>query len=669
LQRIRRLISSEWFLLLVVTILAAALRLYALDRLPPGLYHDEAYNGLDALDVIRGSRPIFFEANNGREPLFIYLVALSVSCLGRSPLAIRLVAALLGTLTVPATYWMAREMLGRREALLSAVVTAITFWHLNLSRVGFRAVSLPLLTALCLWFLARGLWTRPRKVGRRQGWLDFGLGGFCLGLSFYTYLAARFLPIVFVAWIAYQLWRRQPVNWHGWLLFFTVALLIASPLLIYAAQHLDTFSERSMQVSIFNPDINQGDFIGIFLRHVAKTLSMFNWRGDFIPRHNMPYRPVFDLAMGLFFLLGLAAALRRASERHGYALLLIYWVVMLIPTILAEDAPHFLRAVGILPVLCVFPAVGLKTLWDALRARTTVQIASLAVALLLGLSLYATVNDYFFDHVRSEAAYYNFETGAAELAAQVNRFVGTGWHRRSGLRVPEETPLPDRHAYLDERLWHDWTSLRYLVPDTPNVVLLGESTSPRLPAPEDEVWLIVWPYAEYHQYLDLLPRGRLISAREGPLERGDLEQQARLLCIVYEAMPTDQVPSNLQARFERGIELLGYEWQKERNGTRLRLYWRAGAKLDEDYSVFVHWKQDDQMVAQSDSYPAQGYYPTGIWRPGDVVADDHLLTVSVVPSEGDAISVGLYSLQTMERLQVLDSSGVAVADHVMIELP
>lgn len=661
MQRIRRLISSEWFLLLVVTILPAALRLYALDRLPPGLYHDEAYNGLDALNVIRGSRPIFFEANNGREPLFIYLAAWSVSCLGRSPLAIRWVAALLGTLTVPATYGMARELLGRREALWTALVTAITFWHLNLSRVGFRAVSLPLLTALCLWFLARGL--------HRNRLLDFGLGGVWLGLSFYSYLAARFLPIAFALWILYWLWRRQPINWRGLALFFAVALIIASPLLVYAVQHLDSFLERSMQVSIFNPDINQGDFVGTLLRHVGKTLGMFNWRGDFIPRHNLPDRPVFDFAMGLCFLLGLATALRRAFERQEYALLLIYWMVMLIPTILAEDAPHFLRAVGILPVLFVFPAIGLKTLWEALRARTAKQIASLAVVLLLGWSLYATVNDYFFHHVRSEAAYYNFETGAVELAAQVNRFVGTGWHFGSGLRVLEEMPVPHRRVYLDERLWRDWTSLRYLVPDTPNLMLLGESASPPAPQSEDEVWLIVWPYAEDNQYLTLLPMGRLISVREGPLERGDLEEQARLLSVIYEAVPAGQVPSNLQVPFERGIELLGYEWDNELNGTRLRLFWHAGAALDADYSVFVHWRRGDQVVAQSDSYPAQGYYPTHLWRPGDIVADDHLLTPSLVPGEGDLISVGLYSLQTMKRLQVLDRSGAAVADHVTIELP
>jgi 4-amino-4-deoxy-L-arabinose transferase-like glycosyltransferase len=659
LQRIRRLICSEWFLLLAVTIVAAALRWYALDHLPPGLYHDEAYNGLDALGVIRGSRPIFFEANNGREPLFIYLVALSMSFLARSPLAVRMVAALLGTLTVPAAYLMARELLGRREALLTAAVTAITFWHLNLSRVGFRAVGLPLLTALCLWFVARGQHTRRRT--------DFALGGFCLGLSFYTYLAARFLPIAFGVWILYRLWRREPMNRRGWLLFFAVALIVASPLLVYAAQHLDTFSERSMQVSIFNPAINQGDFAGTLLRHVGKTLGMFNFRGDFIPRHNLPHRPVFDLALGLAFLLGLATVMRRASQRQQYALLLICWVVMLLPTIFAEDAPHFLRAVGILPVLFVFPAVGLKMVWDALRARTTLQMASFAIALLLGWSLYATVNDYFFQHTRSEAAYYNFEAGATEIASQVNHFVGTGWHQGSGLRVAEQTPLPHSRVYLDERLWRDWASLRYLVPDTPNFVLLGESAPP--PTSQDTVWLITWPYTEYQQHLKLLPMGQLISAREGPLERGDLEEQARLLCIIHEAVPARHVPSNLMVQFERGIQLLGYEWLKKGAGLRLRLFWRAVEALDVDYSVFVHWRRGDQAVAQSDSYPAQGYYPTHLWRPGDFVADDHPLTASAAPGEGDSISVGLYSLQTMQRLQVLDATGAAIADHVTIPLP
>lgn len=659
LQRIQHGLSSEWFLLLATTALAALLRLYALDRLPPGLYHDEAYNGLDALGVIRGVRPIFFEANNGREPLFIYLVALSVSLLGRSPLAIRLVAAILGILTIPAAYWMAREFLGRREALFTALVTAVTFWHLNLSRVGFRAVSLPLLAALFLWSLACGL--------HRKRWYYFALCGFCLGLSLYTYLAARFLPLFLLLLTLYWIWHRQKIAWHGLLLLGVVALMTALPLLCYALRHLDTFLARSAQVSIFNPLINQGDVTGTFLRHLGKTFAMFNWRGDFIPRHNMPYRPVFDPLMGVLFLLGLAISLGRAFQHQEYAILLIYWLTMLTPTILAEDAPHFLRAVGILPALFAFPAVGLNAVWEALQARSPRWVASLLAILLIGTRLCVTVNDYFLRHMRSETVYYHFESGATELASEINRFVGTGWHQAAGLRVLPTPTLPGRRVYLDQRLWRDWASLRYLIPETANVVLLGDHIPPS--SPSESVWLVVWPYAEYQPYLALLPVGSLISARAGLWERGDLDREARLLCIIYQAEPANQVPANLQVRFEKGITLLGYELKRESTSLHLRLFWRTNTPLDADYTVFVHFKQGEQMVAQSDAYPAQGYYPTHLWRPGDLIADDHLLTPLPSQFQDCSLTIGWYDLRTMTRLQVLDEHNQPRADAVTIPLP
>jgi len=63
-----------------VIALAGILRFWQLGDVPPGLYRDEAANGLDALDVIEGRRdgqsPFYFSANNGREPLYIYLTTL-----------------------------------------------------------------------------------------------------------------------------------------------------------------------------------------------------------------------------------------------------------------------------------------------------------------------------------------------------------------------------------------------------------------------------------------------------------------------------------------------------------------------------------------------------------------------------------------------------------------
>ncbi|MGB9879926.1 MAG: hypothetical protein ACPLRM_04100, partial [Anaerolineae bacterium] len=465
----------------------------------------------------------------------------------------------------------------------------------------------------------------------------------------------------------YLILRRQRVDWRGLFLLCMVAFVTAFPLLLYAFRHWDTFLARSAQVSIFNPLINHGDLMGTLLRHLGKTFAMFNWRGDFIPRHNMPYRPVFDLPMGLLFLLGLGISLRRALRHWEYALLLLYCFFMLIPTILAEDAPHFLRAVGVLPALFAFPAIGLNAVWETLRARISQQIALLLSILLIGASLCLTVNDYFLRHMKSEAVYYRFESGLAELASEINHFTGTGWYQGSGLRVALTSPIPRRRVYVDELLWRGRPSLRYLIPETPSVISLGSTATP--PPSEEMVWLVVWPYEDYSPYLSFLPVGNLISARAGPWEMGDLDQEAHLLCIIYEAEPVSQVPANLQVRFEKGIELLGYELKRKTMGLHLRLFWRAENTLDTDYTVFAHLRQNDQMVTQSDAYPARGYYPTHLWRPGDLIADDHLLTPLPTQCQDCTLTVGLYDLRTMARLQVLNAQNQPSADAVTIPLP
>lgn len=99
--------TPAWILwsLAVVTLVAAFLRLWQLDQLPPGLFFDEAYNGLDARAVADGERfPLYFAGNNGREPLYLYLQAVAVKLLGPSAYALRLTSALIGILTVPLVF-------------------------------------------------------------------------------------------------------------------------------------------------------------------------------------------------------------------------------------------------------------------------------------------------------------------------------------------------------------------------------------------------------------------------------------------------------------------------------------------------------------------------------------------------------------------------------------
>lgn len=647
--------SREWILLAAILFVAAFLRFMALDELPPGLYRDEAYNGLDALEVLRGHTPIFFEANNGREPLFIYLEALSVALLGRSPGALRLVSAVVGALTIPAFYWLARELFGRRVATYVAILAAATVWTLNLSRVAFRAVTLPPLAAISLALLWRG------QAQRR--WGRMALAGAIYGLAFYTYLAARFSAVALAVFILYcALWRRDQFWLRGWLVFVLAALIVAAPLGVYFLTHWSAMMARAGQVSVFSEAINHGNLWGTLLRHAGRVARGFFYRGDFIPRHNVPLRPVFDPLVGLAFLAGVGLAIRRARHNAAYGLTLIWFGAMLLPTVLAEDAPHMLRGSGVLPTLFILPALGMAEFVYWMERRGRAVFGYCIVGIVLALSAGQNVAAYA-RHLRSEAVYYNFEAGAATLAVEINRYLGSGWQGH-GLRAADKEAYADRQVYLAPRLWRDWPSVRFLSASNDALIIIPEQGAAPRPSAVDAM-LVLWPYESHDNALALLPRNRLISVREGARERGDLEKESRLLYVLWRSQPPEDAPRNVERSFEHGIRLLGYHAQLSADGAKLvvSLYWQATLPIAENYTIFCHVVRGNGLIGQHDGLSAGGYYVTSQWRPGDIIEDRHEIALSSPYNPVDCqLVVGLYRLETMQRIAVLDAAGAPTSE-------
>ena len=87
--------------------------------MPPGLQHDEVFHGHDAVTVLLGYRPLYFTSNAGNEPLFIYLMSLTVGLFGHNAWGIRLAAVICGLLTVLFTYLWIRRAYNDRTALIA----------------------------------------------------------------------------------------------------------------------------------------------------------------------------------------------------------------------------------------------------------------------------------------------------------------------------------------------------------------------------------------------------------------------------------------------------------------------------------------------------------------------------------------------------------------------
>ena len=645
-----RLTDTPWPLLLIVLVIGAGLRFHGLGKLPPGLYQDEAYNGLDALEVIGGARPLYFPANNGREPLFIYLVAASVGVLGRTPFAVRWPAAVIGVLTLPATYMLGRVLLGKRVGLMALAVAAFTFWPLALSRIGFRVVALPLLTALSLACAAAG-W-RSRRLGL------VALGGLLYGCSFYTYLAARFTPLALIAFLIFWYSARRltfpPVRWLA--VFALTAALVLAPLGDTALRQPEILLGRAGQVSIFNPAVNGGDLVGTLFQNLRAAFGMFNWRGDAIARHNLPGRPVFDLLLGAAFLAGVLIALRRALQGRdrACALVLIWTGVMLLPTVLAEDTPHFLRAAGVIPVVFLFPAVGLERLWVANWRIGRWTMGQPLVGVILAASLALTARDYFGRYVRDPDTGYLFQSAAVELAHRVNRYSATtdGAHESTSV-------------YLDRRFWDTFPSVRFLVTEGAGKRLFTEG-EPLAPSTTAQTVVIAWPYEDPRPALKALPVRWRIHTEPGPLYRGDLEPAPYSLFTVYTANPACSPvllpPCGASvAEFEGGFRLhsTGIQWVAE--GLRVELVWEAREAPGQTYQVLAQALVNGEIAAQADGPLGTALYPSQWWRAGEIVQEVRVFALSHDVNRAKVvIQIGLYDPATGERLARSDAPGEVV---------
>ncbi len=621
--------------LLLTLLVGAALRLVALGQIPPGLYHDEAQHGLDALAVLDGGHlPLYFAANNGREPLYIYLVTAAVALLGRSPLAVRLPAFFVGFLTLAATYDLGRVLWGRKVGLYAAATLSVTLWHVHLSRTGFRAVLLPLFTALALAQAARAL-----RSGRIRHWIAAGA---LYGAAWYTYTAVRFTPVAIAVLLLHARLTRRRLPLRGLALGLLAAALVLLPLGLYTLRHPDIVLRRTGQVFILSPQINGGDLWGTLLRHTLRTAGMFIVRGDRIWRHNLAWRPVWGLPLGIAFLIGLGASLKRWRDPAA-ALALLWTATMALPTLLAEDAPHFLRGVGVLPTAALIPALGL----DRLTARVR-PLRRLPPMLLLGMALSLTTGDYFIRYARALPAYHWMEGGPVELAGEINARLGVGW---DGQRMRHGPPT-GRTLYVEQKLWESWTALPYLVAAPVHFLPL------QAPLPLDGGSLfVVWPYGEWEPLvLPYTPHPAAYVLIEGPQAQGDRDEHPFTTALILQVTPRPQGPAPL-ARFEGGIALQAIGIRPTPRRLEIWLAWEAEARLEADAVAFVHYLRDGERVAQDDAPPGRGHLPTTFWRAGDVVWDFHPLAGVTPEVERDVVRVGLYRADDGQALSVLDEAG------------
>ncbi len=235
--------TARWerLAIVIITLVAAATRLPALDQFPPGASQDEVIRGYDAwclwtsgADFHGAVLPAYLEAfGPGDYPaaLSAYVMAPLIGWFGPSVALIRLPVAASAVATIVLLWWWVRREFGWVAGLAAAAVLTLSPWHVLVSRMGFEGLLTPFLVTLALVLVIRG-----RGVASPA---SMGAGGLALGAAMWNYSAPRLvLPILGLAWLVMTIRAPRDAAVHerskrlwGWALLLAGGLIGAAPMI------------------------------------------------------------------------------------------------------------------------------------------------------------------------------------------------------------------------------------------------------------------------------------------------------------------------------------------------------------------------------------------------------------------------------------------------------
>ncbi len=630
-----------------ILLVTAVLRFHNLTAL--GLEHDEVANWLIDRSILdEGNHAVYYTAAYGHEAGFHYLQAASVGLIGDNALALRLPAALSGILLVAVSYALARRLFGKNAALFSAGLLSVLFWPVFYSRLGLRAITLPVLSGLSAYFwwqawqLGSGDWrleTKNRPITPAP-LHPFILSALFAGLSLYTYMAARAMPIFYGLYIGYLAlfhWSELKTRWRGVAVFVAVMTAVSLPLVFY----LQTNPGAEFRISEIDAPLQalkSGDLRPV-LANSLRILGLFGWRGDPLWRQNVAGMPVFEPIIAILFYLGLGLSLWRWRDGR-YAFLLLWLTAFAAPSIVTVDAPSSIRIINLLPVLPLFPIVvmhnlgWLSTVLGKLSTRICEIGGNLALTFLFLFYLGWTARNIFVVWPQNDEVQFVWQAALTETAHYLDNASAA-----SPVAIGGWSPTTMDPPTMQLSLRRNDLDLRYFGSDSVTapintLILPGGGDTIRITRPTIR---------------------KLAPALESQLAAWGAEPETRGRFTVYHlpfTIPTPQHPANNS--FGDALQFLGYSSLIPQSSSlspqssslspqssSLITYWRVTAVPAAPRRFFAHLLDDaGNIIGQHDSLDA----PAAHWQAGDILVQFHELDAGdAVPAQ---LRLGVYNPDT-----------------------
>jgi len=99
-----------------------------------------------------------------------------------------------------------------------------------------------------------------------------------------------------------------------------------------------------------------------------------------------------------------------------------------------------------------------------------------------------------------------------------------------------------------------------------------------------------------------------------------------------------------------GLTLTGYDWQQNGEMIQVDLYWLVNEKLAKKYTSTVQlFDAAGKQFPPSDGPPGGDFYPTNLWKPGELLLDRHALRLPA-GQKPVKLLIGMYDQTNMSAL-------------------
>ena len=432
------------FLLLAILILAALLRLYRITEVPPGVNRDEASIGYTAYSLLHTGKdeygrsfPLSFESfGDWKLPFYIYITVPFVKVFGLNELSVRLPSALAGIATVFLTYFLVLELFLKLEirnlklpaiALFSALLLAISPWHLHLSRVESESnIAVFLIVAAILLFL-KGV------NGKRPALVAWSLPLF--SLTYYTYHGNHVFTTLLLVGLCLFYHKKIP---RTPTVIASMVVSLALITFVLSQTFLAADKTKLSGISIFGdpyvihekielPRTQHANPNGLVARLTHNRLTFAiqtmgqNYIKAFSPEflfikgggnaaHNIKNFGNMYVVEAPFFYLGIFVLLFFAFSKNSPVLvlnskfLLLWFLISPIAASITKDAPHTNRMFAIFPLPPILIALGITWLLSLFRKQSFFRSLVLTTIILAYLANFAIYMDRYYVHFPKEEA-------------------------------------------------------------------------------------------------------------------------------------------------------------------------------------------------------------------------------------------------------------------------